>query len=568
MEQPPPAGSDSVESSPRSRNTDSWDDSIPPLPSAKLRLMCSYGGHIVPRPHDKSLCYLGGHTRIVVADRHSSLAQLSTRLSRSLLNDLPFSLKYQLPNEDLDSLISVTTDEDLENMIEEYDRTSSSLKPSRIRLFLFPFNPDSASSMGSLKSETWFVDALNGVDAQTESLIGNKEVKHGQDVHSVPDSLVLETTSSFGSSSSSPSLSNLPPIGVRLQDQKVGLEEHFSQMGVSADADTQKQDEGFVVQSSSPNLFPTGIAAATVVSSGVSENPIRSFSDDEISEQGVLPKLPHLQQKPNVGLPSPDSIASDTSISNSNSAPKPVFYQDPSVHVASLYNKVSANPIDPWSNISDQTSRIKMQQVQDSGYILHPQLDQQQQHPQQRFIQSVPHYIHHHATGPAPISSYYPMYPQPQQQQQYQLDQQYPIYYLPLRQTQPYNLSTHSNLGDTATMASSRPPMAQNPAMIPPSAAYKEPAAPIYPTGPAPPPKPELAASMYRTATSTAPPLIHLPSTQHQPQYMVFPQMHHPSQSIAASSANTANYAYEVTDPAHSQIYYTQPPAATLPPQP
>ncbi|OWM82348.1 hypothetical protein CDL15_Pgr001922 [Punica granatum] len=33
----------------------------------------------------------------------------------------PFTLKYQLPNEDLDSLITVSTDKDLDNMIDEHD---------------------------------------------------------------------------------------------------------------------------------------------------------------------------------------------------------------------------------------------------------------------------------------------------------------------------------------------------------------------------------------------------------------------------------------------------------------
>ncbi|KAK7267159.1 hypothetical protein RIF29_19823 [Crotalaria pallida] len=140
---------DSVDSSPRSRNTDSWEEPFPPATTTKLHLMCNYGGHIVPRPHDKSLCYVGGDTRIVVVDRTTSLTDLSTRLSQTFLNGRPFTLKYQLPNEDLDSLISVTTDEDLDNIIEEYDRTNSnsSLKPSRIRLFLFPTKPDSSQSI-------------------------------------------------------------------------------------------------------------------------------------------------------------------------------------------------------------------------------------------------------------------------------------------------------------------------------------------------------------------------------------------------------------------------------------
>ncbi|KAJ4838963.1 hypothetical protein Tsubulata_017363, partial [Turnera subulata] len=162
---------DSVDSSPRSHTTDTFHEPLPPVPGAKLRLMCSYGGHIIPRPHDKSLTYVGGETRMVAIDRHSSLPSLTSRLARTLLNGRPFTLKYQLPNEELDSLVSVTTDEDLENMIEEYDRitsssSSSSLAPSRIRLFLFFNKPETATSMGSLlddaKSETWFVDALNG----------------------------------------------------------------------------------------------------------------------------------------------------------------------------------------------------------------------------------------------------------------------------------------------------------------------------------------------------------------------------------------------------------------------
>jgi len=161
---------DSVDSSPRSRNAEtSWlDEPLPPVPGAKLRLMCSYGGHIIPRPHNKSLCYVGGETRIVVVDRHSSLSDLCSRLSHTLLSGRPFTLKYQLPHEDMDSLISVSTGEDLENMIDEYDRTTSGndLKPtSRLRLFLFFSKPETAASMGSLlddaKSETWFVDALN-----------------------------------------------------------------------------------------------------------------------------------------------------------------------------------------------------------------------------------------------------------------------------------------------------------------------------------------------------------------------------------------------------------------------
>lgn len=116
---------DAFDFSPMARKNDNWDDPVQAVPGAKLRVMCSYGGHIIPRPHDKTLCYVGGETRMVVMERLSSLSDLSSRLSRTLLHGRHFHLKYQLPNEELDSLVSISNDEDLENMIDEYDRIAS-----------------------------------------------------------------------------------------------------------------------------------------------------------------------------------------------------------------------------------------------------------------------------------------------------------------------------------------------------------------------------------------------------------------------------------------------------------
>ncbi|KAM7520280.1 hypothetical protein LguiB_019242 [Lonicera macranthoides] len=204
--------------------------SLPPLPNAKLRLMCSYGGHIAPRPHDKSLCYLGGDTRIVALDRRttaSSLTSLSAHLSRTLYNNRPFTLKYQLPNEDLDCLISITTDEDLYNMIEEQDRIVSSRVPSRIRLFLFPSSkPEFPGSV--LLDPTWFCDALKSArimqrdDSGFDYGEGQFEVNNNNNKQ---ESMVLETSSSFGSTGSSVSMSNLPPIGVNCEDGGLSLQD-------------------------------------------------------------------------------------------------------------------------------------------------------------------------------------------------------------------------------------------------------------------------------------------------------------------------------------------------------
>ncbi|KAG9140370.1 hypothetical protein Leryth_019619 [Lithospermum erythrorhizon] len=146
-------------------------DSLESDPSQRLvRFMCSFGGKILPRPHDNHLRYVGGDTRIVAVNRHSSFMSLMSKLSM-LSSTTDINVKYQLPTEDLDSLITVSSDEDVENMMEEYDRLVLSQKSARLRLFLFPNDPGSYNGSrpgsissfldGSSKREQWFLDALN-----------------------------------------------------------------------------------------------------------------------------------------------------------------------------------------------------------------------------------------------------------------------------------------------------------------------------------------------------------------------------------------------------------------------
>ncbi|XP_068638135.1 protein PAL OF QUIRKY-like [Aristolochia californica] len=563
--EPTPPGShhgypDSVDSSPRSRNTDSWDEPLPLLGgggSAKLRLMCSYGGHIVPRPHDKSLCYLGGDTRIVVVDRHSSLADLSAKLSRTLLDGRSFTLKYQLPNEDLDSLISVTTDEDLDNMIEEYDRTSTSIKPSRVRLFLFPTKHESASSIGSLlddsKSETWFVDALNGANILpsglsadsnsvncllglddlgpvpgTENEPNNDSSSHKplkQDIQSVPDSPMLETASSFGSTSSAPSLSNLPPIRVHADSRVGGLEEQFSHM---------KIEEGFKeggLVGNPPNpatIMTTAVGAAGVMSPpGVGENPNRVLSEDERSDPGGVrkpPQVPLPQKATSLDSAPPDAIIRDNLGNAVSRGQRTVVYQDqvPPVPVRERSSSpATMAPVpDPNRELTDPNYRIPVQ-VQDSGMIFSMPMD----HQQPQLVHMGGHYVHHAAPNPVPLSSYYQMHAVQHPQQHQQSDTQYPMYFVPMRQNPP-------------SVPPPKPAPSPNQPLIPQT--YKDPSQPIYPGRAAPPQKHE----MYRTAAPAQPQLIHMPDPQHQ--YMGYHQ-------------SSANFTYEYVDPVHNQIYYTQP---------
>ncbi|RZC87175.1 hypothetical protein C5167_042107 [Papaver somniferum] len=180
--------SDSRDSSPRSSTREidcenSWPDQE--QSNYKVKFMCSYGGKILPRPHDNQLTYIGGETKILSVDRNIKFSGIISKLnSLSDYNDVYF--KYQLPGEDLDALISVTNDEDLEHMMVEFDRliinhrsnsgsNGGSNKPARLRLFLFSLNnnnnnPSSPTSSNvstdnqKTTNQQWFVDALNSVN--------------------------------------------------------------------------------------------------------------------------------------------------------------------------------------------------------------------------------------------------------------------------------------------------------------------------------------------------------------------------------------------------------------------
>uniref|UniRef100_A0A453P1B1 PB1 domain-containing protein n=1 Tax=Aegilops tauschii subsp. strangulata TaxID=200361 RepID=A0A453P1B1_AEGTS len=136
-----------------------------------VKFLCSYGGMILPRHPDGALRYVGGNNRVLSVDRplqfHGKClyqrrlllsidrvrysAQFSClTVDRSITSELQrkltdmcgweaVSLRCQLPTEDLDALVSVTTNDDLGHLLEEYDAASRDrLQPLKIRAFLFP----------------------------------------------------------------------------------------------------------------------------------------------------------------------------------------------------------------------------------------------------------------------------------------------------------------------------------------------------------------------------------------------------------------------------------------------
>ncbi|XP_077215408.1 uncharacterized protein LOC143849970 [Tasmannia lanceolata] len=203
---------DSVHSSPRSREIEgensSWEDSPT---NYKVKFMCSYDGKIHPRPNDNQLSYVGGNTKILTVDRNIRFSAIISKLAS--LNNSDVSFKYQLPGEDLDALISVTNDEDLEHMMLEYDcLVRGSPKPPRLRLFLFPLNPQISTNFdppqSDLKSDQqWFVDALNSGPIQS---IEPSSPAKTAGTPANPDFLLDFDKLSTGSASPSPPVTKLP----------------------------------------------------------------------------------------------------------------------------------------------------------------------------------------------------------------------------------------------------------------------------------------------------------------------------------------------------------------------
>lgn len=102
-----------------------------------IKFLYSYGGKILPRATDGELRYVGGYTRVLAVDREISFSELMVKLGE--LCGSSVTIRCQLPNGDLETLISITSDEDLANIIEEYVRASSKLPhPLKIRAILSP----------------------------------------------------------------------------------------------------------------------------------------------------------------------------------------------------------------------------------------------------------------------------------------------------------------------------------------------------------------------------------------------------------------------------------------------
>ncbi|KAJ0971940.1 hypothetical protein J5N97_019899 [Dioscorea zingiberensis] len=138
------AGTSSASPSPCA-TFDSFDD-VSARGGSTVKFLCSYGGRIIPPYSDGKLRYVGGETRVLAVDRSIPFPELQVKLGQ-LCGWGRVAMRCKLPTEDLDVLVSVTSDEDLANLIEEYDLAVRDKPPPwKIRAFLHPAPPSKPSN--------------------------------------------------------------------------------------------------------------------------------------------------------------------------------------------------------------------------------------------------------------------------------------------------------------------------------------------------------------------------------------------------------------------------------------
>uniref|UniRef100_A0A2N9ELH7 Protein kinase domain-containing protein n=1 Tax=Fagus sylvatica TaxID=28930 RepID=A0A2N9ELH7_FAGSY len=184
--------------------------------STKMKVLCSSGGKILPRPSDGKLRYVGGETRIIRIRKDISWQELMQKTSSIYNQD--HVIKYQLPGEDLDALVSVSCDEDLLNMMEECNELVDREGAQKLRIFLFSMSDldDAQFGLGSVDgdSEVQFMVAVNGMDMGSRknstlhglvsSSANNLNMLNGQESEResrfVTDSIGVNSSSAFQSS--------------------------------------------------------------------------------------------------------------------------------------------------------------------------------------------------------------------------------------------------------------------------------------------------------------------------------------------------------------------------------
>jgi tRNA A-37 threonylcarbamoyl transferase component Bud32 len=85
--------------------------------STRMKFLCNFGGRFLPRPIDGELRYVGGEKHLIQISREMSWQGLISKTTKLIRQ--AHIVKYHLPGEQVNVLISVASDDDVYHMIDE-----------------------------------------------------------------------------------------------------------------------------------------------------------------------------------------------------------------------------------------------------------------------------------------------------------------------------------------------------------------------------------------------------------------------------------------------------------------
>ncbi|PKU60159.1 hypothetical protein MA16_Dca028406 [Dendrobium catenatum] len=147
--------------------------------SPKIKLCCKFGGKLMPRLSDGTLHYVGGRTRIMVFPRDITLQEFYCKMEDTYGG--PVVICYKLSEQDLYSLVSITSHEDLDNMMEECDclLEASEYESAKLQVFLFPpYNRENYLNEFNDTETSHNVELTSDANAQKDNIEGATSTLH------------------------------------------------------------------------------------------------------------------------------------------------------------------------------------------------------------------------------------------------------------------------------------------------------------------------------------------------------------------------------------------------------
>ncbi|KAK6925111.1 Transposase, MuDR, plant [Dillenia turbinata] len=171
----------------------------------KAKLLVNFNGEFTTNPHNSTVVYVGGKTRLVLVDPSVNFDSLMSKISQICNSSSTDSieLKFQLPNETLNSrLVSIECDDDVFAMFNEFDR------PQRIPIYVLRVIKQSSTRRGSIcpTGVEMVVDEPISNDGENGSAVNLQELGGGE-VHAVAfprvdDAMPLDSVDSLTSPAS------------------------------------------------------------------------------------------------------------------------------------------------------------------------------------------------------------------------------------------------------------------------------------------------------------------------------------------------------------------------------